>query len=241
MNPRPQLPKTLFFHKIIDETLNQYYNIAVKALVSNLPRRKEAMLRPLGLTVAFMIFVCTAAASPPPAWLQYDDGTPYQPVYRENANDGWAVKFVPPLPGYIQRVRLYVGNPPRHTGWEGFNLEIWNWDAASMPPAPGKRVWGPKTFTYDHGGWVSYKGIDYWWKDTEPFVILAKQRQGYPKCDTIFCDPKRTEPNPNWSYFKTKWYPFELVNGDLMIRAYYGASLPGVEPTSLGRVKTLYR
>jgi hypothetical protein len=197
------------------------------------------MLRPLGLAIAFTIFAGAAAASPPPVWFAYDDGIPYQPIYRENANDGWAVRFEPPAPGYIQRVRMYVGNPPGHTGWEGFNLEIWNWDEAAA--TPDKRVWGPKVFTYDHGEWVSYKGINYWWKSTDPFVILVKQREGYPNCDTIFCDPKRTEPNPNWSYFRTNWYPFEVVNGDLMLRAYYGESFPGVAPTSLGRVKSLFR
>jgi hypothetical protein len=202
-------------------------------------RRREAMLRPLGLAIAFTIFAGAAAASPPPVWFAYDDGIPYQPIYRENANDGWAVRFEPPAPGYIQRVRMYVGNPPGHTGWEGFNLEIWNWDEAAA--TPDKRVWGPKVFTYDHGEWVSYKGINYWWKSTDPFVILVKQREGYPNCDTIFCDPKRTEPNPNWSYFRTNWYPFEVVNGDLMLRAYYGESFPGVAPTSLGRVKSLFR
>jgi hypothetical protein len=197
------------------------------------------MLRPLGLAIAFTIFAGAAAASPPPVWFAYDDGIPYQPIYRENANDGWAVRFEPPAPGYIQRVRMYVGNPPGHTGWEGFNLEIWNWDEAAA--TPDKRVWGPKVFTYDHGEWVSYKGINYWWKSTDPFVILVKQREGYPNCDTIFCDPKRTEPNPNWSYFRTNWYPFEVVNGDLMLRAYYGESFPGVDPTSLGRMKSLFR
>jgi hypothetical protein len=199
------------------------------------------MLRPLGLAIAFTVLTGVVAASPPPVWLQYDDGNPYQPIYRENANDGWAVKFDPPEPGYIQRVRMYIGNPPGQTGWDGFNLEIWNWDETSVPPAPGKRVWGPKAFTYDHGEWVSYKGINYWWNSTDPFVILVKQREGYPNCDTIFCDPKRIEPNPNWSYFKTKWYPFEVVDGDLMLRAYYGKSFPGVEATSIGRVKSLFR
>lgn len=198
------------------------------------------MLRSLGPVTFFWAFVCAAAASPPPEWLYYDDGIAYQPVYREDANDGWAVKFAPPAPGYIQRVKIYVGNPPGSTGWDGFNLEIWDWDANLTPPAPGKPMWGPKSFTYNHGEWVNYKDINYRWESTEPFVILVKQREGYPNCDTIYCDPKRTDPNPNLSYFKLKWYPFEVVNGDLLMRAYYGASFPGVDATSLGRVKSLF-
>ncbi len=199
------------------------------------------MLKSLGFITISLALASGAAASPPPAWLHYDDGTAYRPIFRENANDGWAVKFEPALPGYIQRVRIYVGNPPGYTGWDGFNLEIWDWDDSTTPPGPGKRKWGPKAFTYDHGEWVTYKNIDYRWESAAPFVILVKQREGYPSCDTIYCDPKRTEPNPNWSYFRFKWYPFEVVDGDLLMRAYYGESFPGVEATSLGRVKSLFR
>ena len=199
------------------------------------------MLRQSAPVIAFSIFACAAAASPPPEWLHYDDGIAYRPVYRENANDGWAVKFEPKAPGYIQRVKIYVGNPRGHQGWDGFNLEVWNWDEGASPESPGKRVWGPKAFTYDHGGWVSYKDIDYQWKSTKPFVVLVKQREAYPNCDTIYCDPKRTEPNPNWSYFNFKWYSFEIVNGDFLMRVYYGESFPGVGVTSLGRVKALFR
>jgi hypothetical protein len=199
------------------------------------------MLKSLGLITISLALACAAAATPPPIWLHYDDGTAYRPIFRENANDGWAVKFEPLMPGYIQRVRIYVGNPPGYTGWDGFNLEIWNWDDSSTPPGPGQKKWGPRPFTYDHGEWVTYKNIDYRWESAAPFVILVKQREGYPSCDTIYCDPKRTEPNPNWSYFRLKWYPFEVVDGDLLMRAYYGESFPGVEATSLGRVKSLFR
>jgi len=199
------------------------------------------MSRLLSFITILLAFACAAAASPPPIWMYYDDGTPYQPVYRQNEKDGWGVKLEPAQAGYIQRVQIYVGNPTGNSTWEGFDLEIWDWNDLIYPGTPGVRKWGPQHFTYDHGGWVTYRNVDYHWNSKKPFVVVLRQRGGYPTCDTVFCDTGRTDPNPNWSYFQSKWIPFTVVDGDLMIRAYYGASYPGVEPTSLGRVRALYR
>jgi len=202
------------------------------------------MLRALASIAITAALAAVVGASPPPQWLHYDDGTAYQPIYRQNKDDGWAVKFEPEAAGYIQRIRLYVGNPPGYTSWDGFQLEIWDWYDSSFPEAPGKRVWGPEAFTYNLAnphGWVTYTEVNYEWKSTQPFLLLAKQRDGYPNCDSIYCDASRTTPNPNWSYFIHKWYPFVVLNGDFLFRVYYGASHPGVAPTSLGRIRALYR
>jgi hypothetical protein len=182
-----------------------------------------------------------AVASPPPIWMHHDDGTPYQPVFRQNEKDGWGVKITPALPGFIQRVKIYVGNPPGNSSWDGFNLEIWSWNDMVFPEMPGTRKWGPKYFSYDYGGWVTYKNVDYHWDGNKSFVVALKQREGYPNCDTVYCDPAQTVPNPNWSYFNSRWTPFSVVNGDLLIWVYYGESYPGVEAASFGRVRALYR
>jgi len=196
------------------------------------------MLRLLLLAFIGAALAGPAFASPPPQWLHYDNNVPYQPVYRQHEGDGWAVKFEPSAAGYIQKVKIYVGNPPGNSTWDGFNLEIWNWNASAS--LPGSKVWGPKVFNYNHGGWVSYDTVNYHWPNTQPFVILVKQRFDYPKCDSLFCDDNQTTPNPNLSYFNGYWYYFQLADGDFLLRAYYG-SYQAVEPTTLGRVKALFQ
>jgi hypothetical protein len=193
------------------------------------------------LLILVTILAGAGGASPPPQWIYYDDGTPYHPLYRENAGDGWAIKVEPAEAGYIQRIRVYVGNPSGNTSWEGFRVEIWDWNPSIYPETPKSRVWGPENFTYDHGEWVTYRDVDYYWNSTDPFVVLLKQRGDYPNCDTVFGDTARTDPNPNWSYFNQTWFPFELVDGDFLMRVYYGPSHPAVEPMSFGRVRALYR
>jgi len=197
------------------------------------------MLRTLAITACAALALATAVAqaSPPPTWLYYDDGIAYQPVYRQNKDDGWGVKFVPTAPGYIQQLKIYVGNPPRQTGWDGFYIEIWNWNAGT----PGAKVWGPQLFSYTLGGWVTSSAINYSWTSTQPFVVLLKQPSNYPACDTLYCDTKQTKANPNWSYFGYNWTPFGLVNGDFLFRCLYGASMADVGPASWGRVKAAYR
>jgi len=193
----------------------------------------------LAWITAAALTAAAALAGGAPEWLHYDNGIAYQPVFRINAGDGWGVKFVPTAPGFIQQVQIYVGNPSGYSGWDGFNVEVWNWQVS--PPYPGSRVWGPKAFTYDHGGWVTYATVDFHWDTTRPFVVLVTQRDSYPNCDTIYCDTSRTVPNPNLSYFNQQWSYFTLVDGDLLLRAFYGECYPGVDPASWGRVKAMYQ
>ena len=53
------------------------------------------MSRLSGPIAILLAFACAAVASPPPIWMHHDDGTPYQPVYRQNEKDGWGVKLTP--------------------------------------------------------------------------------------------------------------------------------------------------
>lgn len=177
-------------------------------------------------------------------WLYWHDYQPYSSVWREEAGDGWGVRFDPPYTcGYIEKVRFCVTNPPGNYTWDGFWMELWTYNPGA--DVPGARVedfgdGGRLFISYDQGGWVEAVGIHYFWKTTAPFVIVLIQPGDEPNCDAVYVDTPQTDPNPNFSYFGGEWFFFTLKNGDFLVSVWF-TNYTAVDTESLGRIKSLYR
>lgn len=78
------------------------------------------------------------------------------------------------------------------------------------------------------------------------FMAVMEQRYNYPNCDPFCVDDNPTFRGHSWVYYGGTWgYWIEPPHWPYinhMIRVYVetGHTFPGVQPTSVGRVKALY-
>ena len=71
-----------------------------------------------------------------------------------------------------------------------------------------------------------------------------EQYYDYPNSDPFYCDNNPTFRRHSWVYYQGQWIPWEPwdVYVNVMLRVYVetGHTFPGVQSTSIGRVKALY-
>jgi hypothetical protein len=142
----------------------------------------------------------------------------------------------------IEKVRVYSGPEWPNGKWDGFRLGVYGF--ARYPglliwPTSGKplQVRG-KTTTYAWNdfdvGWILPAGFS-------GFVAAIEQTQAYPNNDPFCVDDNPTALGHSWQKSRPWWDPLSGFGPykNLMIRVVV-ATVPGVEPVSLGRVKALY-
>jgi hypothetical protein len=149
----------------------------------------------------------------------------------------------------ILRLTFYTrGNWPNQ-GWDGFRLAVFDFAGG----VPGSRLWptaGGGYFFKPSGTaghvWAAC-GVN-WVCPATSFVAAQEQHYNWPNCDPWSVDNNPTFRRHSWNYNGGAWSPLSHVLVDikpyynLMLRLWLetGHSLPGVAPSSLGRVRALY-
>jgi hypothetical protein len=169
-------------------------------------------------------------------WLVWDNGTP------NNINvtlPGWiGHEFdVSTLENYsyVNRFRMYMRAWPNRR-WDGGRIGIFGISGG----VPGSLLWGPSFVMPTREGWNDFD-VDYFLGSRAKFLAFWDQYYNYPDGDTLCFDtgPSRTG---KWLYSGGSWGPYIGVNANLMLRVQVDDEHnPAVAPSSLGRVKALYR
>jgi hypothetical protein len=75
------------------------------------------------------------------------------------------------------------------------------------------------------------------------FAAGLEQYYNYPTCDAHTIDNNPTFRRHSWLYYGGSWRPYTNSTGyyNLMIRVRVSNAYVGLMPTSIGRVKALYR
>lgn len=127
--------------------------------------------------------------------------------------------------------------------WDGFRVALWGGRGRCIIwPESGKAKYVKPSGTE---GW---KWFDVNWtlpKWNYLFLAAMEQRYNYPNCDPFYVDDNPTFRRHSWERYGGLWYRFETMwepYWNIMIRVYVetGHTFPGVQSTSLGRVKALY-
>jgi hypothetical protein len=117
---------------------------------------------------------------------------------------------------------------------------------------PGSRLWptsGGGYFWRPSGGINAHIWVEFdvnWVCPSVKFLAAQEQFYNYPRCDPFSLDNNTSFQGHSWSYYGGQWTPYERSSDpyyrNLMIRVWVetGIEYPGVEPSSVGRVKALY-
>lgn len=169
-------------------------------------------------------------------WLYWDNGT----ASGTNVTlSGWiGHEFdVSTLENYthVNRFRMYMRAWPNRR-WDGGRIGICGFAGG----VPGSVLWGPKFITPTKEGWNDFEA-DYYLASRTRFLAFWDQVYNYPNGDTLCFDtgPGRAH---TWAYYQGQWAPFEGPNANLMLRVRVDDKHdPAVAPSSIGRVKALFR
>jgi hypothetical protein len=127
--------------------------------------------------------------------------------------------------------------------WEGFRIAIFDFGGS----VPGSILWPangePKWVKPDTDAEMTWCDFDVLWVAYPHRSVLAAQEQFYdwPECDTA-CFDDGSGPDHGRTWFKAPWTVgwISYEGSNLMLRLHL--DLVGrVSPSSLGRVKALYR
>jgi hypothetical protein len=145
---------------------------------------------------------------------------------------GWYVKYL--------RIYCHRGGPNENEEWDGFRIAIFDFEDA----VPGKILWPtngeplwvrPEIGSYC--GWYDFR-VD-WMGPWNVFLAAVEQYYDPPNCDAVSFDAGSWQSEHTWYAVDGAWMRFDQGT-NLMLRVQ--AELQGgVAPSSLGRVKALYR
>jgi hypothetical protein len=147
----------------------------------------------------------------------------------------------------ILKYKYYTRAGWPNEGWDGMRFAFY----AVKGGVPGSMLWPtggtpyffkPNAVTGQHI-WVEFN-ID-WTCPSVKFVAAQEQFYNYPLCDPFSVDMNTTFRAHSWQYTEGQWAPLTTSVDpyrNLMIRVWVepGQTFPGVEPSSVGRVKALY-
>jgi hypothetical protein len=169
-------------------------------------------------------------------WLYWDNGTP------SGTNvtlPGWVgYDFdVSTLENYtyVSRFRMYMRAWPNRR-WDGGRIGVFSFTGG----LPGSLLWGPGFVMPTQQGWNDFEADCFLGSRTK-FVAYWDQFYSYPNCDTVCFDTGPARGHA-WQYYGGSWAPFQGPNANLMLRVQVDDKHnPAVAPSSLGRVKALFR
>ncbi len=127
--------------------------------------------------------------------------------------------------------------------WDGFRVAIFDFTAG----VPGAILWPengtPQVVTPKDSAIAGWYEFQVGWPPLEKrqFIVGQEQYYDWPDCDPFCFDDNGdgAAEKHTWLRYEGRWSKFAAPN-NLMLRimaGYYGA----VSPTSLGRIKGLYR
>jgi hypothetical protein len=149
----------------------------------------------------------------------------------------------------ILKYKYYTRGAWPNQGWEGMRFAFYNFGGG----VPGSRLWptsGGGYFFKPSAGIEGHIWVEFdigWTCPSQGFVAAQEQFYNYPNCDPSSLDNNTSFVGHSWEYSQGSWRPFvEYPNltpyRNVMIRVWVetGYTFPGIEPSSLGRVKALY-
>jgi len=194
-------------------------------------------------TVALVLFAAAAAVAVEYE-LKWDNGTISGGRHYVTGPDIWVgndfdVSTLKTTYRYIRQLGVVMG-PGSNAAWDGFRLAIWAWPG-------GTKIWpesGVPAFVKPTGGTAWYWFDVNWVLPSQYTAFIAAVEQYYnpPNCDDIFVDTGPTQNHSWMGYGTPTWYRWP-ENNNVMVRVRYDPDYGGssVGPTSLGRVKALYK
>lgn len=128
--------------------------------------------------------------------------------------------------------------------WEGFRVGIYLFSGV-----PGELLWptGGGGYFFKPTGPTGWKDVPVDWKlpyGVKRFVGAVEQYYDYRNCDPFFIDDNPTFLGHSWQYYGGRWRLFSqsqfLPYRNVMVRVVVEDTV-AITPTSIGRVKALYR
>ncbi|UCH78726.1 MAG: hypothetical protein JSU81_01890 [Candidatus Coatesbacteria bacterium] len=144
---------------------------------------------------------------------------------------------------YLDRIKINSSPVLENGQWDGFRIAIWDirsvpagiiWPTSGVPRFVKGRGEGYNVWCEFDVGWTLPPGVN---------TFVAAQEQFFipPHCDPfIFDDDNVREPHTWFKGPKDPWVNQSLHGHTLMLRVIMKGEV-SVEPTSIGRVKALYR
>ncbi len=187
--------------------------------------------------------------------LMWDNGTRRWSIAWYTGSDSWVgndfdVSTVKTSYAKILKYKYYTRAGWPNEIWDGMRFAFY----AFRGGVPGSMLWptGGSPYFFKPSAvagqhiWVEFS-ID-WICPSQKFVAAQEQFYNYPLCDPFSLDTNTTFRGHSWSYYQGQWAPYESGNPavgpyrNVMVRVWIepGQEFPGVEPSSIGRVKALY-
>ncbi|HUU57204.1 MAG TPA: hypothetical protein VMW93_07670 [bacterium] len=204
-----------------------------------------------GADVTAEVVSSGAEAVPSPAFdgefeLKWDDGRPTWFMSWETGADSWVGNDfdISTLGGswWVKTIKVMSGPSWPNGRWDGFRLGVFTVSGS----LPGSLLHGPM-FVRGSGagyGWCAFDFGMWAWAlgGHKKFVVGVEQYYNYPDCDPYVLDGNRTFQGHSWQCQGGRWEPLIGVAGyrNLMLRVVI-SDLMAVTPSSIGRVKALYR
>jgi hypothetical protein len=150
----------------------------------------------------------------------------------------------------VLKYKYYTRGAWPNEGWDGMRFAFY----AFRGGVPGSMLWptgGGGYFFKPSAGIQAHIWVEFdinWTCPSVKFVAAQEQFYDYPLCDPFSVDNNTTFRGHSWMYTQGQWAPYQSTNSEvapyrnLMIRVWVepGQTFPGVEPSSVGRVKALY-
>ena len=149
----------------------------------------------------------------------------------------------------ILKFKMYTRDTWPNQVWDGFRIGFYNFAGG----VPGSQLWptGGGGYFFKPSGANGHVWVECdinWTCPAVKFVACEDQFYNWPNCDPFAVDINTTFLKHSWDYYGGAWTPLSSAlveigpyyNLMLRVRLETGHTLPGVEPSSLGRVKALY-
>jgi hypothetical protein len=149
----------------------------------------------------------------------------------------------------VLKFKMYTRDDWPNQTWDGFRIGFYNFAGG----VPGSQLWPTGGGGYffkpsGAGGHVWVECNVNWTCPAVRFVAGEDQFYNYPNCDPWSVDTNGSFLEHSWSYYGGSWGP--LSGANVVISPYYnlmirvrvetGHTFPGIEPSSIGRVKAFY-
>jgi len=146
----------------------------------------------------------------------------------------------------ILKFRMYSRADWPNSTWDGFRIGFYNFSGG----VPGSLLWptsGGGYFFKPSPGTTSHVWVECdinWTCPSNSFLACEEQFYNNPNADPFALDTNPTNLHKSWQYYGGTWQEYstddEYYNMMIRVQVETGQTFPGIEPTSMGRVKALY-
>jgi hypothetical protein len=144
----------------------------------------------------------------------------------------------------VEKIRFYTRDNWPNSQWDGFRVGLYNFSAV-----PGSMLWptGGGGYFFKPTGLNGHIWVEIrvgWTCPTTSFLAAVEQYYNYPNMDPYALDSNTVNMRHSWQYYGGSWSPLNVGTisyRNLMLRVVVDNETLAVAPSSLGRVKALYR